>query len=164
MPYKDPIKAKECARKYRQSEKGRLLVQRRNRKHRSVPENREKARQYQHWYVRTETGRIAMRRGLLKKYGLTPESYTNLLEKQKGVCAICGLPPIPNRNFDIDHDHNTRRVRGLVHRRCNYKISIVEQHGDVIQAYLRKFQERIPILYEDIVPEQKQAVSLSKPK
>lgn len=42
-----------------------------------------------------------------------------------------------------------------------------ETHPDlkrVMIPLLKQFQERIPILYEDIVPNEKQSISLSKPK
>ena len=44
--------------------------------------------------------------------------YDSLLAAQKGGCAICGALPL-TRRLDVDHDHRTMRVRGLLCHRCN---------------------------------------------
>ncbi len=41
---------------------------------------------------------------------------------QGGGCAICGRAPSPTRRLDMDHDHQTMRVRGLLCVRCNRAI------------------------------------------
>ena len=54
----------------------------------------------------------------LSRYGLTPEDYHVMFEAQDGVCAICGTSP-DERPLNIDHDHETGQVRGLLCGRCN---------------------------------------------
>jgi hypothetical protein len=44
--------------------------------------------------------------------------YADLLQKQNGVCAICGRPP-SNRKLNLDHDHKEMKIRGLLCYRCN---------------------------------------------
>lgn len=52
---------------------------------------------------------------LLRKYGLTAQQYDKLLTLQGGVCALCGKPPkAGGRKLAVDHDHKTKRVRGLL--------------------------------------------------
>jgi len=66
--------------------------------------------------------RLKARRYRLKKYyGLTEEEYKTLLAKQDGVCALCGRPPESERQlwFAVDHDHQTGKIRGLLHNGCN---------------------------------------------
>ena len=58
------------------------------------------------------------RRYILKKFGLTFELYAEMEKKQKGRCAICGGRP-GKRRLHIDHDHKTKKVRGLLCTRCN---------------------------------------------
>ena len=53
-----------------------------------------------------------------KKYGLEPHEYLVLLAQQNGACAICGEPH-GGRDLDVDHDHSTGNVRGLLCSRCN---------------------------------------------
>lgn len=48
------------------------------------------------------------------KHGLTQEAYDALQEKQKGKCGICWNPAT-----EIDHDHKTNKVRGLLCVACN---------------------------------------------
>ncbi len=51
------------------------------------------------------------------KYGLTPEQYRAMLTDQRGCCKICGR--VFKRTPNIDHDHATGRVRGLLCFICN---------------------------------------------
>jgi hypothetical protein len=51
-------------------------------------------------------------------YGITPEQYKKMLLLQRGLCAICSRPP-KKRSLNIDHDHATQRVRGLLCFICN---------------------------------------------
>lgn len=55
---------------------------------------------------------------LQNKYGITLREYVLLLEKQNGVCAICGNEGL-NR-LAVDHCHKTGVVRGLLCAQCNH--------------------------------------------
>jgi hypothetical protein len=50
--------------------------------------------------------------------GVTDAEYVTMLAAQHGVCAICGNTP-KTRRLDVDHDHRTGRIRGLLCHRCN---------------------------------------------
>lgn len=56
---------------------------------------------------------------LKNTFGLTPEEYDQKLRRQGGVCLICQRPPAEGKMLDVDHDHATGRVRGLLCRNCN---------------------------------------------
>lgn len=58
-------------------------------------------------------------RHLLAKYGITFQDYYRMLAEQDGRCAICSRPEPTNRMFDVDHDHETGTVRGLLCTSCN---------------------------------------------
>jgi hypothetical protein len=45
--------------------------------------------------------------------------YDRMLEEQGGGCGICGKAPNPKRRLDIDHDHGSMKIRGLLCPRCN---------------------------------------------
>jgi hypothetical protein len=53
------------------------------------------------------------------EYGLTLDGFWKLHKRQGGRCAACGEPLMPGRGTHIDHDHYTKRVRGLLCQRCN---------------------------------------------
>lgn len=57
-------------------------------------------------------------RRLKRKYGITLEDYDKLLKQGGGVCWICGNPPT-RRSLDVDHDHKTGKIRGLLCHMCN---------------------------------------------
>lgn len=79
----------------------------------------------------------AARRATLRKYGLTVEDYEKILKSQNGRCAICGTDDpghTAGRLFDVDHDHDTARVRGLLCQHCNMGLG---QFGDDLDR-LRK--------------------------
>lgn len=58
-------------------------------------------------------------RNLRQRYGLTPESFDDLLRAQGGRCAICDEPMGGRRGPMVDHCHDSDRVRGLLCQQCN---------------------------------------------
>ena len=60
------------------------------------------------------------------KYGLQPEQFDALMERQRGMCAICLSFPQPGKALDVDHEHQTNTVRGLLCRRCNNAIGLID--------------------------------------
>jgi len=58
---------------------------------------------------------------LLKKFNITEEDYNQLFEKQGHGCAICGSNFSKGKysNFNVDHNHKTGEVRGLLCGNCN---------------------------------------------
>lgn len=80
--------------------------------------------------------------GLLKKYGITLEQYAAMLEKRGGGCAICGGTS-QRRPLDVDHNHQTRVVRGLLCSPCNVLIGFAKENVErLAQAadYLRRYR------------------------
>ena len=76
-------------------------------------------------------------RSALKKYGLTPEEYQALMITQDGKCAICGLA---HDRLDVDHHHDSGRIRGLLCRRCNTTLGLVNEDPALLgkmRSYLR---------------------------
>lgn len=60
------------------------------------------------------------RRDFKKKYGITMEGYQDLLVKQGGACAMCGVMADDHwRWLAVDHNHLTGQVRGLLCDSCN---------------------------------------------
>jgi recombination endonuclease VII len=65
----------------------------------------------------------ANRKTILKiQHSLTQADYEAMLDRQRGMCAICGAttPRMAGRQFFmIDHDHATGKIRGLLCSPCN---------------------------------------------
>lgn len=70
---------------------------------------------------------------LRKKYGISPQEYAQLLDKQQSECAICRTTKVNNKSgrFNIDHDHVTGKVRGLLCSECNTGLGKL---GDSIES------------------------------
>lgn|SRR4030066_570007 len=65
-----------------------------------------------------EQYKTMLRRQRLKsKYGLTEEAYNALLTSQNNLCALCKQPL--NHDKQVDHDHKTNKIRGIIHSKCN---------------------------------------------
>lgn len=56
---------------------------------------------------------------LRKTYGITSEDYERMLDGQGGGCFICGNKPKEGRYLQVDHNHKTGFVRGLLCYYCN---------------------------------------------
>ena len=52
-------------------------------------------------------------------FGINLAEYENILNRQGGVCAICGKSPNKEKSLVVDHDHVTEKVRGLLCQKCN---------------------------------------------
>jgi hypothetical protein len=65
---------------------------------------------------------------LRRDWGLNCGQYYALYDKQGGRCALCHRPSA--RRFDIDHDHYTGAIRGLLCKPCNRNLS--QQIADYI--------------------------------
>jgi Autographiviridae endonuclease VII len=78
----------------------------------------------------------------MRVYGITPEQYDAMLAAQGGHCAICPAtePGGGNKKFNVDHDHVTGKVRGLLCRSCNLMLGYSEDSEERLEAgiaYLR---------------------------
>ena len=65
-------------------------------------------------------------------FDMTVDMYEDMLQKQNGLCSICGRPP-KNRRLAVDHDHNTGQIRGLLCGPCNTALSHVEHQSNFSQ-------------------------------
>jgi len=73
-------------------------------------------------------------RHLRRKYGVGVAVYNELLQRQGGRCAICGAEESVRRSFDMDHDHESGRVRGLLCARCNPGIGYFQDDPGRLRA------------------------------
>lgn len=86
----------------------------------------------------------------LKKYGMTPDDYYQMLEEQGGRCAICKVEECKTgTRFSVDHDHGCCTKpktcgscnRGLLCRTCNVGIGNLQDSIEILKNainYLEK--------------------------
>ena len=76
---------------------------------------------------------------LMYRYGLSAEEYESMLAEQGGGCAICGRLPKAKR-LNVDHDHVTGEVRGLLCYVCNTRLAALENVSwrEAGEAYLAR--------------------------
>jgi hypothetical protein len=82
-----------------------------------------------------ETNSEMRRETMLKsKYNITIEQYQLMWEEQEGLCAACGeaMPTKDDRGYfpPVDHDHETNKIRGIVHTKCNRGIGLFNDSPD----------------------------------
>ena len=77
----------------------------------------------------------ARSRKLRFKYGITHEDYLKLLHKQQGKCAVCFAKASDQYHgcLDVDHNHNTGEVRGLLCNNCNRLLGFAGDSSEVLQ-------------------------------
>lgn len=88
----------------------------------------------------------AARRNKIKAiYGLAWEQYQDLLKNQNYKCAICNDDkPGGIGDWHVDHDHVTKKVRGLLCSACNLMIGKAKDNPEILEAgaqYLRKNEQ-----------------------
>ncbi len=79
---------------------------------------------------------------LKAKYGIDYSEYEALVERAMGKCSICGKPETNFNQYgprvlNVDHDHESGRVRGLLCTGCNTKLGWFENNRDAVMNYLR---------------------------
>jgi hypothetical protein len=80
----------------------------------------------QHYASQKEAVRC---RHLQKLYGITQEDYSVLYEAQGGRCQICNTP---KDVLNVDHNHATGDVRGLLCHPCNQGIGLLKDSPGVL--------------------------------
>lgn len=91
------------------------------------------------------------RRALLARYGITTDQYEAMLAAQRGGCAMCGAPP-RRSSLDIDHCHQSGRVRALLCDQCNRALGAFEALRERCEKYLAQYGTGNPLLSYDSEP------------
>ncbi len=73
------------------------------------------------------------------KYNLTLDEHLSLYIRQNGCCAIC-KKATPLDKIQVDHNHKTNRVRGLLCRNCNLILGHAKDNMQILSnavAYIQ---------------------------
>ena len=65
------------------------------------------------------------------KYGIDLSGYKEMLQEQDGVCSICQT--YKNEQLCVDHCHQTGIVRGLLCKKCNTVIGMLNDDVDILK-------------------------------
>jgi len=68
-----------------------------------------------------------------RKYKIEPEEIEALLTIQGHKCAICRSP----NPIDVDHCHQSNRVRGMLCKPCNKVLGTVKDSPIILQAFIQ---------------------------
>jgi hypothetical protein len=66
-------------------------------------------------------------------YAVSPEAYADMLADQGFVCAICQ----GDHKLNIDHDHETGKVRGLLCTSCNVALGAFKDDIESLYRAIR---------------------------
>ena len=123
---------KERKRHYYLKNKEYILA--RNRKW--VLNNREKANKIaSNWRKKNPDKDLNIQ--LKHKFGITLEIFKKIKVKQKNKCAICKK----KKKLVVDHNHKSKKVRGLLCFTCNSGIGMLKDSIDILKSsikYLRR--------------------------
>ena len=79
---------------------------------------------------------------LKKKYNMEPHEFDEMWKLCKGKCAICGNDMIRSQQtqgqsldtVSIDHNHKTKKVRGLLCNRCNKGLGSLRESIEILES------------------------------
>lgn len=85
-----------------------------------------------------ECVKVASRKhGYKKRYGITIDRFNAMFAAHLPNCAICEKPQSAlNQKLNVDHDHVTGRIRGLLCASCNKNLGIIENRPFCLKASL----------------------------
>lgn len=77
-------------------------------------------------------------------YGITINDYNLMFTNQKGCCAICNIHQSKlKRPLDVDHDHTTGEIRGLLCSKCNTGIGLFNDNIELLSLSINYLQIKI---------------------
>lgn len=106
-------------------------------------QNRDRRNAIARKFYRNNAERLRLE-SVARRYGLTPAQLAELRQSQFNRCGICTREFGPVFRPEVDHDHATGQVRGLLCCRCNKGIGQFgdnPEHLDNAAIYLRKAKE-----------------------
>jgi hypothetical protein len=141
---------KACVKRWRKTERGRKKMAEQQSRWRKTPHGIEYTKSYSERVKNVvkekrntpEGKKKAFNQYLKKTYGIDADIYHNILYLQNNKCAICGSGDweSKSRAMDLDHDHETGKVRGILCHSCNIAIGLLSDNPNTIYAaavYLR---------------------------
>lgn len=101
-------------------------------------------------WAKTSQSRSASRSWRLRSYyGITVSVFEAMMADQGGDCAVCGEELTAGHGTNVDHDHETGQVRGLLCHGCNRAEGLLKGsplRAEKLAAYLRKHAPKLKLV------------------
>lgn len=123
--YRDKEKQKETRKEYQERNRKKITEQHKDWKLR----NWERHTNYMKCY------------NLKKSYNLTLEEYEEILKKQEYKCKICKADIKGRKKAQIEHNHKTNKVRGILCVRCNTAIGLFKENIETMKLAIEYLQQ-----------------------
>ncbi len=95
----------------------------------------------------TDSGKEQSRLRIVKKlYGLSKEQYKTLVDRAAGICELCLEHSL--KTLNVDHNHTTGNVRGLLCANCNKGIGMFDDSISKLKMailYLEKYERNTKV-------------------
>lgn len=89
-----------------------------------------KARDYCAAWRRKNLG-YARNQNLKAIYGISQKEYQDMYDAQDGLCGICQNH---EKTLNVDHDHETGLIRGLLCGKCNKAIGLLDDSIETLYS------------------------------
>lgn len=98
------------------------------------------------WRNGTEGGKRLKRNQSLSKFGLTTEQFSDILNAQGGLCAICrGSVTYAGKSMVVDHDHSCcpgaktcgKCIRGILCGHCNFMLGHAKDSPEILLSAIK---------------------------
>ena len=100
---------------------------------------------------KNDTPDKARNRSLRRKYGISYEEYKTILDKQGGVCYLCGATdpgwPPQTTHFCVDHCHENGHIRHLLCNNCNSGLGFFRDSPELLRKAAAYLEEEYGLHY-----------------
>ena len=86
-----------------------------------------------------------LRNNLRNRYGMTVEEYDSIVASQNNLCLICGRELKGIGVTNIDHDHNTGKIRGVLCKACNRGLGMFKDNTRLLLKAVLYLDPEIPL-------------------
>lgn len=113
-------------------------------------ENKEAAaKQNKEWKAanKDKVDKANLKSHLKTVFKLSLEQHETMLKEQNYCCAVCNKHQDDCKYLlDIDHDHNTNEIRGLLCRSCNMGLGYFKDNSELLfkaASYLISYKKEV---------------------
>lgn len=71
------------------------------------------------------------------KYGISIKQKEQMMNKQNNKCSICKKDFENSKDCNVDHNHKTGKIRGLLCFKCNCGIGYLNENVKILQKAIK---------------------------